>query len=370
MAFSLSTRGRCWLVTIQEQNMVNAGLTQEQYKVPEIVAKHFIGLWENSGKDRQAGIVVCVSEKGLYHCHMACYGNTTTLKKVAEILFGSHVEPLMGSKEQLKAYLLKEGQFAEKGEKVLYAENIEAIDTMQGQRSDLEDISDMLAQGMTPQQILAINFYYYKFEKMILHAYIDQRLKDAPIMQDVYCEWHVGDSGTGKTYCYKQLCDEHGAENIYVLTDYDNNASGGLDGYMKIGAPAILFMDEFKGFGISYQKLLTMLTGYSRMQTHSRYANTYNLWNTVIITSVYPPEAVYQIMVSREHQDIDSYEQLMRRISKIVYHYKDKGEYKTYSVDSKDYVDYKDLRYRVFNEITNARFYAASKDEQMKLPFE
>jgi hypothetical protein len=369
MGFSVKTKSRSWMVTIQEQNMIKAGLTEEQYRNPEVVAGFFQDLWESSGKDRKAGIVVCMSQQGLYHCHMACYGNTTTLKKVAEILFDSHVEPQLGGKEQLKAYLLKEGEFAEKGESILYATGLDVIQDKQGKRSDIEAIEELLSKGMTPQEILSTNFSFYKYEKMILHAYIDQRIREAPVKQSVYCEWHVGNSGTGKTYYYNQLCEERGADKIYVLTDYDNNASGGLDAYMKEGAVPILFMDEFKGFGISYQKLLTMLNGYSRMQTHSRYANTYNLWDTVIITSVYPPEAVYQNMVSREYHDIDSLEQLMRRISKIVYHYIENGEYKTYSIDSKDYTTYKDLIRRVSRNSANDGFRPITNIEQMELPF-
>lgn len=369
MAVSTKTKGRSWLVTIQEQNMINAGLTKEQYLNPEYIADYFIGLWVNSGTDRKAGIVVCKSAQGLYHCHMACYGNTTTLKKVSDILFQSHVEPQFGGKEQLKAYLLKEGEFAEKGEVVLYEKNIEAIQDSQGKRNDLEVIEEMLIQGMTPQQILSSNFHFYKYEKMILHAYIDQRIREAPVMQDVYCEWHVGSSGVGKTYYYKQLCDKYGADNIYVLTDYDNNVSGGMDGYMKTGCPHILFMDEFKGFGISYQKILSMLSGFCRMQTHARYANSYNLWDTVIITSVYPPEAVYQNMVSNEYQNIDTYEQLIRRISKIVYHYKENGEFKTFSIDSKDYVDYATLKDMAIGKISSDGFRTLSEEEQLEMPF-
>lgn len=369
MAFSPKTKGRSWMVTVQEQNMINAGLTKEQYLEPEFIADYFIGLWVNSGTDRTAGIVVCKSAKGLYHCHMACYGNTTTLKKVSDVLMQSHVEPQFGGKEQLKAYLLKEGKYAEKGEIVLYAKDIDVIQDNQGRRSDLEEIEEMLIKGMTPQQILSTHFYFYKYEKLILHAYTDQRIREAPVMQDIFCEWHVGASGSGKTYTYKQLCDEYGADNIYVLTDYDNNASGGLDGYMKIGCPKILFMDEFKGFGISYQKLLSMLTGYCRMQTHSRYSNTYNLWETVIITSVYPPEAVYQNMVSQEIRNIDTYEQLMRRISKIVYHYKENGEYKTFSIDSKDYVDYETLKDMASGKVSVDGFRNMTEEEQMNLKF-
>ena len=85
--------------TIHIANMVKAGLTKEQYENPEYLADFFISLWENSGKGRKAGIVVCVSLDNCYHCHIACYGNTTTLKKVSDILFQSHIEPQLGGKE-------------------------------------------------------------------------------------------------------------------------------------------------------------------------------------------------------------------------------------------------------------------------------
>ena len=205
---------------------------------------------------------------------------------------------------------------------------------------------------------------------MILHAYIDQKIKSAPRRRDIDCEMHIGESGSGKTYYYNQLCVEYGEENIYLLTDYDNNASGGLDTYMKVGAPPILFMDEFKGFGITYEKLLTMLNGYSRMQTHARYSNAYNLWKTVIITSVYPPENIYRNMVADEHRDIDSFTQLMRRISKIVYHYKEDGEYKTYTIDSKDYISYEDLRNKALkSSMDDKGFVELTQEELKELPF-
>ena len=205
---------------------------------------------------------------------------------------------------------------------------------------------------------------------MILHAYTDQRIKDAPIKQEIYVEYHVGDSGTGKSFFYKQLCEKEGTDQVYVMTDYDNNASGGLDSYMKMGAPPILFMDEYKGFGISYGKLLVMLNGYTRMQTHSRYSNSYNLWKEVYITSVYPPEALYQNMVAHEYQDIDSYTQLIRRINKIVYHYIENGEYKTYSIDGKDYTNYEDLRKQVANlNQADDGFIQISEAEQLQIPF-
>lgn len=96
LAFSPTTRARGWIGTVHTTNMVKAGLSKEEYEKPENLADYFISLWEKSGKGRKAGIAVCVSNDGCYHCHIACYGNTTTLKKVSDVLFQSHIEPQLG----------------------------------------------------------------------------------------------------------------------------------------------------------------------------------------------------------------------------------------------------------------------------------
>ena len=142
--FSSETKSRCWIVTIQEENMKKAGLSEEEYKNPQELAFTFINKWVTSGKGREAGIAVCLSESGCYHAHMACYGNTTTLHNVAKILYDSHTEPQVGRKEQLKAYILKEGKYEEKNEKILYSEGLDCIQDNQGKRTDLDEIEEML----------------------------------------------------------------------------------------------------------------------------------------------------------------------------------------------------------------------------------
>lgn len=74
-------------------------------------------------------------------------------------------------------------------------------------------------------------------------------------------------------------------------------------------------------------------------------------------------------MVPESLRDIDSYTQLIRRISKIVYHYKENDEYKTYTIDSKDYIDYEDLKTRAHKDSTQDNFYKLSETEQLVLPF-
>ena len=119
------------------------------------------------------------------------------------------------------------------------------------------------------------------------------------------------------------------------MNDY---SGGGLDLYQ---GEKILFMDEFRG-QVRYSTLLNMRDGY-RTQVHCRYNNVYALWTEVHSTSVLPPEMVYNRMVT-ENKEVDTIQQLLRRLNEIQYHYKKDGEYRVYRVDAKDYVDYATLK--------------------------
>ena len=108
-------------------------------------------------------------------------------------------------------------------------------------------------------------------------------------------------------------------------------------------------VDEFRG-QIKYSVLLGMLQGY-KQQFHARYTNVIGLWNEVHISTVLPPEKVYQNMVS-ENQSIDTLTQMFRRINKIVYHWKDesakteKEKYKQFELPMSEYKNYEDLKHR------------------------
>ncbi|RKI41205.1 hypothetical protein D7V96_10490 [bacterium D16-59] len=344
MAFSPDIRDRSWVCTIHIANMEKAGLKKEEYENPEFVADYFIKLWEKSGKGRKAAAAVCVSAEGRYHMHFVCYGNTTTLRKVSDVLFQSHVEPQEGGKKELVSYLLKEGKHAEKGEHVLCVVNLEAIEDKQGKRHDLEEIEDFLEQGYSPEEIFEESFRYRKYERMIKGAYLSKRIKDTPLIKEMHNEYHWGRSGTGKTYNYIRLCEKYSPDEVYMCNDYSNSGSsgGGFDFYIDNPAK-IIVMDEFRG-GIPYNQLLSILDVYSRNQQHCRYRNTYALWTSVIICSIYPPEKVYSFMVDDTQKNIDSLYQLMRRLNLIVYHYKNSvGEYREYSMPAYDYTTADDM---------------------------
>ncbi|MBQ2663717.1 MAG: hypothetical protein IJG16_06160 [Clostridia bacterium] len=143
----------------------------------------------------------------------------------------------------------------------------------------------------------------------------------------------------GKSYTYVKLCEQYGDDNVYFFSDYANKGVGGFDLYC--GEP-ILFIDELKGKSLPFELLLTILQGY-RTQIHARFANCVALWKEVHITSIYAPEDIYIDMVAR--QDKDPLQQLLRRITKYIYHYKLKEEeYRAYELDSNDYKGYSALK--------------------------
>lgn len=61
------------------------------------------------------------------------------------------------------------------------------------------------------------------------------------------------------------------------------------------------------------------------------------------ISSVMPPEMVYKNMVE-DNRNIDTLNQLIRRIDRIVYHYIEDNEYKSLSVSGSEYKDYDTLK--------------------------
>lgn len=374
MGFDPSMKSRSFIAVVHVKNLENMGLTEDQIYDHEFVAEFVTEKWDESAREnmRNCAVAVCMSKDGCYHLHVALYSkNPTTLQNVAKILGNSHVEPQLGGKKALTDYMIKKGKYEEKGEEVLYTIGIDNIEDVQGKRSDLEEIEDLLDKGWTPDQILDQNLRYYRFEKAIRARFARMKLKSMPRRRPVYTEYHFGDSGSGKTFYYNELCDKIGEDEIYLFTDFDNQSSGGMDKYLDAGAPRAVFMDEFKGKGVSYQKLLVMMNEYPKMQTHARFENTYNLWDIFVITTIFAPEELYLIMVGETERRVDTYEQLRRRLKKIVYHFKnDNGEYMTYTMNGEDYVDREDIIVRIKGNIDPDRFRKIETQSDINNPFD
>lgn len=326
------------MITMHIKNFLNLGISEEEYKDCEKLAQILMALWSQSGKNRKCAIIVALSADGTYHVHIACYSESpTTINCVAKIFGNAHVEIQLAGKKKLLSYLLKEDEFAEDGETVLYSLGLENLqDSDFHRRTDLEEIKLMIEAGCTPKQIFNKNCNYRKFEKMVLSMYRDKRLETAPLIKNMYNVYRFGESGTGKSFSYVRLAEEVGRENVYFCNDFQN---GGMDGYMESGAPEYLFLDELKpGYdGLSYKQLLNITDKFSDAQTHTRYHNAYNLWHSVHITSIYPIEELWKELVPEERRKTDTLQQLLRRFETIVYHFKIDDNFAEVSVKASDY---------------------------------
>ena len=304
---------------------------------PKDIAEVALSSWIDNKSTRSGAVAYCISAEGLHHLHMVLEdSNKARFSALKKAFPTAHLEPTFGSKDQAEAYINKTGEYEEKGEQVLYVAKIGEITSNQGKRKDLEVIELLINNGYTPRQILDMQFSFRRYDKMIKDAYFDKRFKETDVLRDVKVVWHLGDSGSGKSYTYKKLCDAYGDDEIYFVGDYD---VGYLDRY---NGERVLFLDEFRG-QIRYGTLLSMLGGY-RTPIHARYSDIYALWTEVHITSVLPPEVIYRKMVS-ENRDLDTLKQLYRRIDTVVLHWKYPDDtFSEMSVPMSSYKGYDHLR--------------------------
>lgn len=302
------------------------------------IAENALDMWVTGYPTRVGAVAYCISADGLIHLHMVLEdSNKARFSAVKKAYPKAHIEPTQGNREQAEDYIQKRGKFSEKGEQVIYIARFGEIKGRQGQRKDFDIISDYIEQGLTPNQILNMNFGYRRYEKMIRSAFFEKRKNDTPFIRDVKVYWHVGLSGSGKTYTAQLLMEQRGRDEVYLVTDYD---SGGFDNYC---AQKVLFLEEYRG-QFRYSMLLNLIDKYM-YEFHSRYTNIVGLWTEVHITSIMPPEEVYRNMVTDTNtRQLDPIEQLKRRITTIVYHYKDGDKYKTYEMPMTEYIDMNDLR--------------------------
>lgn len=337
---------RTFFITVWIKSMQNLGLSyllNEDDKPIDGTGKEILekicAIFKDSGKERYCSGTACVSANDGFHLHLGAYcPQKIKPRVVAKMLGNAHLEPQRGKKEEIIDYILKKGdKWKEKGEDILcVTEDMDGVIGIQGARTDLGQIEGYLTEGYTPSEIMELKLNYRRYEKMIRDAYFAKRAAETPFMRNVYVEWHCGESGSGKTYFITDLIEAYGENEVYFVTDYEQ---GGMD---KYNGEKVLFLDEFRG-QIRFSTLLSMLDVY-KAQVHSRYTNIVGLWNKVYITSPLPPEQVYKKMVSSEDRENDSVRQLLRRIDKVVYHYKDGEEYKSYVQDMKDYTTYADLK--------------------------
>lgn len=306
----------------------------------------------------KTGVYYCfsleVGKEGTPHLHIFFnYENPRFGNSVKKIFPTSHIDYCNGTNQSVRDYVYKSGKWTgdEKADTRIDGtqyENSELPEEKgQGDRTDLEMIKDLIESGLHPQEILDSNPNNYRLEGYIRKMYFDKRKKETPVKRDVEVVIHTGVAGSGKSNVMTKL-DEN---KMFIATDYSSALFDNFCG------EEVLFLDEFRG-QIPYNQLLIMLDGY-KVPIHARYANVLSVWNTVHITSVIPMEEWYNNDNIR-----DTFEQLKRRVNKIIFHVmydktnnvyitdkmdflkdhsKEDIAYAEYSIDAEQYTTYEEL---------------------------
>ena len=333
-------QSRKWLLTFQKSH-IDSGFTHERIKeeIKKIKPVVYwclaseIGLLSQKNEDAEPQL----------HTHLFIFCSSPVRGSTLENRFPTvNREVCRGTAQENRDYIMKTGKH-ENTEKALTRiegsfeeEGIMPIEPKQGKRTDLEVIQNMLDIGMTPNEIFDVSLSHRKFEKLIKDANYRKRSKETQLTRDITVIWHVGEAGSGKSFFINKLAELHGGEeNIYIVGEYEK-------GFDKYNGESVLFLDELRT-QLNYHQLLTILGGL-KVQTYARYANIIGLWTEVHITSVYSPEQLYRLIVGESKQYIDTYEQLRRRISSVMYHYIMNGEYLIHEVPMSAYVNYERLK--------------------------
>jgi len=323
-----NSTSRSWFCVFN--NPAEHGYTGEPREIVEKVIEE----WIKGEPQRTCAVSYCISAAGLHHLHAVFEDTDSCRFSVIKKTYPSmHIEPTKGNKDQAVDYIKKKGKWKEAGEEIVITLQHGEIKGAQGQRRDLGIIEEMIEKNMKPNEILDKSINFRRYEKMIRDVFYRKRWKATPAIREVLVYWHIGKAGTGKSYELLRLIEEHGEEEVYLVTDYDN-------GFDKYNGEKILFMDEFRG-QMRYNQLLTMLDKY-RAQVKCRYNNIYALWSEVHITSAIPPEKLYEKMV-QENRNHDTIDQLLRRINYVVYHEKYNDEYVKTEIKMEDYSSYEEM---------------------------
>ena len=289
-----------------------------------------------------------IAETGTPHIHLYILLSKKKRWSAVQNAFPhAHIEAeVRGTPQQVVAYIKKESHSDKQHTQVKdsYEQwgELPAVLPTANKNEILLQIESLIAEDLKPEEIMEKSILFRQYENIIRKSFFSRRYARTPPKRDIKVYWHVGASGSGKSYTYVQLCEQYGADEVFFTSDFTNRCSALMDGYQS---EKILFIDELKPYCMPYEMILQMLHGY-RTQLHARFSNVYALYEEVHITSIYTPNEIYGSMVERQNQEVDSLYQLMRRIDKIIYHYRKKGIYKTYEILASEFTTYKDLQKR------------------------
>lgn len=279
--------------------------------------------------------------QGVYHYHVFVYFVNAIAFSTIKCLFPSaHVDAVMGTSKQNRAYILKSApehnkksdgsyEYKDSSGKIHKGINHDATfyefgecpDEHQGKRSDLEYLYLQVKDGRTDTEILelcgeiAIK-YIEKIGKLRQTYLVDKFKEERRIHLKV--NYITGKTGTGKS---RDILDEHGDRNVYRVTDYVHP----FDSYIL--EPVMVF-EEFRS-SLKLSDMLNYLDIYP-CTLPARYSPKVACYDTVYVVSNWEFEQQYAEL-QKEPDKVFDYEAWVRRFNGFVKEYYAEGQYRLYN---------------------------------------
>lgn len=255
---------------------------------------------------------VCMSdEKGsCFHTHVfAHFQSRVRFSTVKKHFPQAHIDVCRGLTSENIQYVAKTGKWqdTDKSETRIegsFEEFGNRPSDSRGTRHDMTELYNMVADGMTNADILAVNQDYIlqldKLDKLRTTLLIE-KFKEV-IRTDLKCVYIYGKTGTGKT---TGILKKHGARNVYRVTDYMHP----FDGYAC--QPVICF-DEFRA-SLRLKEMLNYCDIFP-IELPARFSNKFACYDTVYIVSNWELERQY---ADEQQYDPESWAAFLRRIHEV-----------------------------------------------------
>lgn len=290
------TQSRKWLLTIN--NPEKHGCTHETIKVALSTIKD-ITYWcmcDETGKG------------DTYHTHLFIYRkNTMRFSMIKNKFPVAHIDYCRGTAQENRDYIRKEGKYgetekAETNHIETFEEFGECPVERQGARNDLTDLYDMIKEGCSDYEILAMNpSYMMQLDKIERCRQIVNEEKYKHEFRQMQVEYWYGKSGAGKT---RTVMEKYNYE-AYRVTDQKHP----FDGYA--GQDVIIF-EEFRST-YRIQDMLNYLDGYP-LRLPCRYNNKMACYTKVYLLSNVDLKEQYR-ETQREYEE--TWNAFLRRIHKV-----------------------------------------------------
>lgn len=299
-------QSRKWQVTIN--NPADRGLTHEliMAKIKEIKSVKYYCMADEIGLETQTP-----------HTHIFIYCSRLRFSTLKRVFPEGHIERVHGTAEENRAYIRKDGKWAEdpKADTSIEGTFEEWGEVPEepgaGYRTDIAEIYRQIDEGMTNAEIMARNpeaaQYINKMDK-IRQDILEARYREE--FRELEVTYIFGPTATGKT---RSVMEEHGYSSVYRVTDYGHP----FDRYAQ---EPVICLDEFRS-SLPIGDMLEYLDGYP-LNLPARYAQRAACYETVYIISNIDIKAQYLNVQATEPE---TWKAFLRRIQRVT-EYRPGGE--------------------------------------------